>query len=108
MSSQYDFDTIIDRHHTGAMKTDVLCERYGREDLIPLWIADMDFAVAPCITEARTPVTTPGLRICRGSCELLAIHYRLARLPAWLESKKRMDHLYSRDCQGHRFGSQCI
>lgn len=35
MSSQYDFDTIIDRHHTGAMKTDVLCERYGREDLIP-------------------------------------------------------------------------
>lgn len=47
MSSQYDFDTIIDRHHTGAMKTDVLCERYGREDLIPLWIADMDFAVAP-------------------------------------------------------------
>ena len=91
MSSQYDFDTIIDRHHTGAMKTDVLCERYGREDLIPLWIADMDFAVAPCITEA-----------------LLAIHYRLARLPAWLESKKRMDHLYSRDCQGHRFGSQCI
>ena len=36
MSSQYDFDTIIDRHHTGAMKTDVLCERYGREDLIPL------------------------------------------------------------------------
>ena len=36
MSSQYDFDTIIDRHHTGAMKTDVLCERYGREDLIPV------------------------------------------------------------------------
>ena len=35
MSSQYDFDTIIDRHHTGAMKTDVLCERSGREDLLP-------------------------------------------------------------------------
>ena len=52
MSSQYDFDTIIDRHPTGAMKTDVLCERYGREDLIPLWIADMDFAVAPCFTDA--------------------------------------------------------
>ena len=52
MAIQYDFDTIIDRHHTGAMKTDVLGERYGREDLIPLWIADMDFAVAPPITEA--------------------------------------------------------
>ena len=52
MTIQYDFDTIIDRHHTGAVKTDVLCERYGRDDLIPLWIADMDFAVAPPITEA--------------------------------------------------------
>lgn len=42
MSSQYDFDTIIDRHHTGAMKTDVLCERYGRKISflygLPTWI----------------------------------------------------------------------
>ena len=35
MSSQYDFDTIIDRHHTGSMKTDVLCERYYG---LPTWI----------------------------------------------------------------------
>lgn len=41
MSSQYDFDTIIDRHHTGAMKTDVLCERYGREESHSFMVADM-------------------------------------------------------------------
>ncbi len=52
MSTQYNFDTIIDRHHTGSIKFDGLDVRYGRHDLIPLWIADMDFAVAPCITEA--------------------------------------------------------
>ncbi len=52
MATQYDFDTLIDRHHTGSIKFDALDERYGRHDLIPLWIADMDFAVAPCITEA--------------------------------------------------------
>lgn len=48
----YDFDKITDRHGTDALKTDVLEERYGRADLLPLWVADMDFEVAPCITEA--------------------------------------------------------
>ncbi len=49
---KYDFDTEIDRHGTGAVKTDALTEFFGRPDLQGLWIADMDFAVAPEITEA--------------------------------------------------------
>lgn len=48
----YNFDEIIDRKGTNALKTDVLKERYGRDDLIPLWVADMDFASPPCIAEA--------------------------------------------------------
>lgn len=40
----YCFDTIIDRRGSGAIMTDCLKERYGREDLLPLWIADMYFA----------------------------------------------------------------
>lgn len=48
----YDFDKIIDRQGTDALKTDVLKERYGRDDLLPLWVADMDFETPPCITEA--------------------------------------------------------
>ncbi len=40
----YDFDKIIDRKGTGALKYDVLKERYGRDDLLPLWVADLDFA----------------------------------------------------------------
>ena len=40
---KYDFDKVIDRRGTGAIKTDVLKEKFGREDLIPLWVADMEY-----------------------------------------------------------------
>lgn len=49
---QYNFDQVIDRHHTGALKTDVLEERYGDANLLPLWVADMDFATPPFIVDA--------------------------------------------------------
>lgn len=49
---QYDFDTVIDRHHTGALKLEVLQERYGRPDLLPLWVADMDFATPDFVVNA--------------------------------------------------------
>ena len=40
----YDFDEIIDRHDTNALKWEIF-----PEDVLPLWVADMDFAVAPPI-----------------------------------------------------------
>lgn len=49
---KYDFDKIVDRHGTGALKLDVLQERYGRSDLLPLWVADMDFETPHFITNA--------------------------------------------------------
>lgn len=52
MSTQYNFDTPIDRHNTCCLKVDSLEERFGRPDLTAMWIADMDFAAAPVITEA--------------------------------------------------------
>ncbi|MDR1526622.1 MAG: PatB family C-S lyase [Dysgonamonadaceae bacterium] len=48
----YNFDEIIDRRGTGALKTDALQERYGRADLIPMWVADMDFRCGDFITHA--------------------------------------------------------
>lgn len=50
--TQYNFDCIIDRHGTSAVKIDRLDAVFGRHDLTPLWIADLDFAVCPEITEA--------------------------------------------------------
>jgi len=48
----YDFDTIIDRTGTNSIKWSYRRELAGREDVIPMWVADMDFAVAPEIVEA--------------------------------------------------------
>lgn len=49
---KYDFDRVIDRHGTSAAKIDRLDAMFGRHDLTPLWIADLDFAVCPEITAA--------------------------------------------------------
>lgn len=48
----YDFDKIIERKGTGAVKTDALKKVYGKEDLIPLWVADMEFETPDFIVEA--------------------------------------------------------
>lgn len=46
------FDNLIDRRGSGCFKYDALGLIYGRDDLISLWVADMDFAIAPAIREA--------------------------------------------------------
>ena len=48
----YDFDKIIDRRGTNSLKVDALKERYGDENLLPLWVADMDFETPKFITDA--------------------------------------------------------
>lgn len=52
METAYDFDREMNRKGSGAVKTDALVEFFGRDGLEPLWVADMDFAVAPEITSA--------------------------------------------------------
>ena len=48
MTMEPDFDTEIDRRGTGSLKWD----RYEARDVLPMWVADMDFAVCPAITKA--------------------------------------------------------
>lgn len=48
----YDFDKIIDRSGTNAYKLDLRERYFGTEDLIPLWVADMDFAAPPEVQDA--------------------------------------------------------
>ncbi len=49
---QYDFSTIIERRGSGDLMHEALKPRWGRDDLHPMWVADMDFAVCPAITDA--------------------------------------------------------
>ena len=48
---KYNFDEIIDRHGTSCLKYDFEMKRKGRTDLLPLWVADMDFKLPDEILE---------------------------------------------------------
>lgn len=53
----YDFDELIDRSNTNSFKWD----KYKNRDIIPLWVADMDFKAAPPILKALEDVTKQGV-----------------------------------------------
>jgi cystathionine beta-lyase len=48
----YNFDTVIDRSNNFAAKWSEMDKKYGTNDLLPMWVADMDFKTAPCIIDA--------------------------------------------------------
>jgi cystathionine beta-lyase len=50
--AKYDFDTYIERRGTSSMKWDLVGERFGDPDLLPYWVADMDFKSPPEVIEA--------------------------------------------------------
>lgn len=49
---KYDFNTIIDRMGSGDLMHGALLPRWHRDDLLPMWVADMGFAVCPDIIDA--------------------------------------------------------
>lgn len=49
---RYDFNEIIVRRHTDCVKWDMLPQMYGRDDLLPMWVADMDFCSPDFVMEA--------------------------------------------------------
>jgi len=57
MGPFYDFDTVVDRRGTG-------CEKWGKyrgRDIIPMWVADMDFRSPPAVIEALRQRTEHGI-----------------------------------------------
>ncbi len=52
MKAMYDFDQLWDRKGTNCLKWDATETFFGKKDLLPLWVADMDFPVAPGIRRA--------------------------------------------------------
>ena len=45
---KYDFDICPDRRNLGSLKWD----KYRERDILPMWVADMDFVTAPEIVNA--------------------------------------------------------
>ena len=50
--TKYNFDEVIDRHNTACLKYDFAIQRGRPADVLPLWVADMDFPIAREIQEA--------------------------------------------------------
>ena len=57
----YNFDEIIDRSGNHSAKYDERMKKFGTNDVIPLWIADMDFRTAQPIIDALTKRAQEGL-----------------------------------------------
>ena len=49
---KYNFDEIVPRKHTNCLKYDNVMEIFGTEDILPMWIADMDFKTPDFIVDA--------------------------------------------------------
>ncbi len=49
---KYNFDEVISREGTNCEKFDAREQIFGRADVIPMWVADMDFAAPPAVIEA--------------------------------------------------------
>jgi cystathionine beta-lyase len=48
MRTEFDFDKVIDRRPTASFKWN----KYAGKDILPLWVADMDFRSPPAVIEA--------------------------------------------------------
>lgn len=56
-----DFDTIIDRKNTNSLKYDFAIRRGKPADVLPLWVADMDFKVSSYIQDAIVKAAEHGI-----------------------------------------------
>jgi len=52
LNGVFDFDAVLDRRGTGAWKWEFCDKVLGDPDIIPMWVADMDFAVPPAVAAA--------------------------------------------------------
>ena len=68
----YNFDQIIDRRNTNCVKYDNLANVFGSTDILPMWVADMDFQVAPEILDAA-PVSYTHLH--SGNSRTIAVAF---------------------------------
>ncbi len=84
----FDFDTWVDRRHTASVKWD----RYRGRDVLPLWVADMDFPSPPAVLQALHQRVDHGVfgysvapaELTEVTIELLRREYRWSVDPSWI------------------------
>ena len=58
---KFDLDKVVDRRGTNCLKYDFAAERGKKEDILPLWVADMDFPAAPGILDRLRRAVDHGI-----------------------------------------------
>nr|WP_245247431.1 MULTISPECIES: MalY/PatB family protein [unclassified Paenibacillus] len=61
MLVKYDFDRVIDRRNTNSYKWDQSHKLFGDHDILPLWVADMDFESPPAVRQALEARAAQGV-----------------------------------------------
>ena len=79
---KYNFDQVMDRARNHSAKYDERKKKFGTEDVIPLWIADMDFKTAqPDHRRTEGPGRGGHLGLYRPAGQLFCGHPELAEAP---------------------------
>lgn len=58
---EYDFDSVVDRNNTNSIKWDFTEQSFGSKDILPMWIADMDFRSPQPVIDAIKRVAEHGI-----------------------------------------------
>lgn len=58
---KYDFDSVIDRTGMYSAKMEETKTKFGRDDIIPMWIADMDFVMAQPVIDTMVEKARHGI-----------------------------------------------
>lgn len=92
---RYNFDEIVPRENTDCLKFDIRKETFGREDVIPMWIADMDFKTPPFIINAlRERLEHEVLGYTRNSGKWIpAIEFWAKRRYGWELAPEWIEHV---------------
>ncbi len=93
MTNYSDFDVTIDRRNTNCAKWDSLAKKYGKNDLIHLGVADMDFQAPRPILDAMQKVIEHGIL---GYTDLNDAFY--SSIENWVFKKTGIKILKGMDC----------
>ncbi len=81
----YNFDEVIERRNTNSVKWDGMKDVWGRDDLLPMWVADMDFRTPSFVLEALQEQLSTSILGYTMPCKdwAPAIHDWLLRRHGW-------------------------
>lgn len=90
----YDFDRTINRKNTGCAKWDANQTIFGREDILPLWVADMDFEAPEAVIKALVNRADHGIfgysdgmnDSCEALLDWMSVRYGWSIQSEWVKS----------------------